>query len=723
MQTENARAAVDLTACDREPIHIPDAIQPHGALLVLDAHTRQLVRASANAEALLGLPPERALRDAAPLLSRVGLPPAHLCVWELPTGRFDVVGHAHAGHIIIEYEPAEPNEDQPAQEFDALVRGFVAHLELGGTIEELAALAAREVRRVIDFDRVLVYRFDKNWNGTVIASDGNGRLPSYLGFRFPASDIPAQARELYRLNRLRMIPDATYKPVPLTPHPAEPLDLTYANLRSVSPIHVEYMRNMGTAASMSFSVIQQGQLWGLISCHHAEPKGAPYRQRAACDLIARVFALQSAALEEAEQARHRLLCASRQTRLLALMAEEENFTDGLRKDPGELLAFADAEGAAIIVSDEVALVGRTPPEPDVRALAQRVMQTRHEVFWTEGLQQLWPEAAAYQEAASGLLAITVSKLHNSVILWFRPEFVTTIEWGGAPEKDGAPDRLHPRRSFEAWRELVRGCSKPWRPAEIQAAAELRNAIVGVVLRRAEETAQLSEQLQRTNQELESFSYSVSHDLRAPFRHIVGYGQLLREDESHQLTDRGRRYLDVIIQSATYAGTLVDNLLNFSRIGRASLHPMDTDMRVLFAEVIEELRYETGSRDVRWQLGELPTAHADRELMRLVVRNLLSNALKYTRSRSIACIDVNGQVEGNETLYSVRDNGVGFDMKYADKLFGVFQRLHRLEDFEGTGIGLANVRRIVSRHGGRTWAEGQVDAGATFYFTLPRPEEV
>lgn len=236
------------------------------------------------------------------------------------------------------------------------------------------------------------------------------------------------------------------------------------------------------------------------------------------------------------------------------------------------------------------------------------------------------------------------------------------------------------------------------------------------LRVIERTAQL----EAANHELEAFAYSVSHDLRAPLRHIHGFVDLLREELGGGISPNGERYMQVIADSAKQMGTLIDDLLQFSRMGRRELTQAPFDMGKMVGEVIEELQSEANGRQVDWQVAELPVVTGDRAMLRLVVTNLISNALKYTRPRAQARIEIGRLPESLiEYGFYVRDNGVGFDMQYVDKLFGVFQRLHRAEDFEGNGIGLAHVRRIISRHGGRTWAEGQVGQGATFYFTLSK----
>jgi signal transduction histidine kinase/DNA-binding NarL/FixJ family response regulator len=225
-------------------------------------------------------------------------------------------------------------------------------------------------------------------------------------------------------------------------------------------------------------------------------------------------------------------------------------------------------------------------------------------------------------------------------------------------------------------------------------------------------------LQAANEELESFSYSVSHDLRAPLRHIAGYVEMLRGDSAGQLTAEGRRFAEVIGKSAAGMGRLIDDLLEFSRMGRAELMRGRVNMNTLVAEVMRELQKDTDRRTVFWETGDLPEVEGDRAMLRQVWVNLLSNAVKYTSKRERAEISVEAARAGGEWQFSISDNGAGFDNQYAGKLFGVFQRLHRADQFEGTGIGLANVRRIIARHGGRAWAEGEVDKGAVFHFTLP-----
>jgi light-regulated signal transduction histidine kinase (bacteriophytochrome) len=226
------------------------------------------------------------------------------------------------------------------------------------------------------------------------------------------------------------------------------------------------------------------------------------------------------------------------------------------------------------------------------------------------------------------------------------------------------------------------------------------------------------QLEAVNKELEAFACSVSHDLRAPVRAVDGFARILEEEHASELDEQGCRALAVIRGEARRMGRLIDDLLDFSRLGRHAMHVADTDMTELVHEVFEQVKGRAADRQVDFRVGELPVARADAALLRQVWFNLIDNALKYTRHRSRTQVWISGVKQGAETIYSIQDNGAGFDMKYAGKLFGVFQRLHGREEFEGTGVGLALVQRIIRRHGGRVGAEAQVERGATFYFTLP-----
>ncbi|GGC49510.1 ATP-binding protein [Chelatococcus reniformis] len=738
--TPAAAQADFLAACEREPIRIPGAIQPHGALILLARPDLRVLQASANFGVVVGPDAEGScgrpiaeLRWGSDTFCRElaqwceGPEPLYLRSHRLGQQAFTVSAHRSPQGIVVEFEPADDRVPPPAALYPML-RRFLERTERLADVGELSDRVAEQVAGLTGFNRVMVYRFDEDWNGTVIAERGDGVLPTYLDLRFPAFDIPAQARELYRLNRLRLIPTADYQPVPIVPAhcPVDgaPLDMSFAALRSVSPVHLEYMRNMGTVASMSISIVVDDRLWGLISCHHAAERHIDPQLRAACDFLGRLVAQQIDARERAAEDKERLRLKQVETELVTHLARAPTFQSGLVERASHWLGLVNADGAAVITDGIALTAGSTPPIDAILRLAEWMHERRlDQLYATDCLSAQWTEGAAFTDVASGVVAVPISRIHASFIMWFRPEIIRTVTWGGDPAAKVSAEtgRLHPRASFASWTEQVRGRSRPWREAERLSAVDFRTAAVDFVLKRAEERAQLTEELQRSNRELEAFSYSISHDLRAPFRHIAGYAELLAEEEP-ELKHISRHYLKGISHAALSAGQLVDDLLHFSQLGRADLRISRIDMRKVADEVRRSLDLESQERPISWDIGPLPDCWGDPSLVRQALFNLAENAVKYTRKQPETRIRITGIERSADVLYAVEDNGIGFDMAYASKLFQVFQRLHRPEDYEGTGIGLALTRRIVERHGGTIEARGTVGQGATFSFSLPRRPE-
>lgn len=737
---EAALAALDDLAvkdCANEPIRIPESIQPHGFLVAIDSVDWTVRRVSANIDEHLPIPAENVLGRSAIDLFAASMPDVvdelkNVVLHDMEMLRpvaigersYNVTAHRISNLLVVEFELRKERRSS----LDSLypqIRAAVEKIHAADTLDPLFQIVVSQIRALTGFDRVKIYRFDASWNGRVVAEERSKALPSYLDLRFPASDIPAQARELYRINRIRLIPDVDYKPVPILHDVgagSERLDMTHCVLRSVSPVHLQYMRNMGTPASMSISILLDGKLWGLVSCHHSAPRHVAAHVRAACDFLVQILGMQIAGKDTSDSAADRVNRQYTHAQLLGYMTREQNYVDGLLRHPTSFLSIADATGAAVVVEGECAVVGRTPTKKQIAELLQW-LAAHHcddDFYITDCLSDDIAAAREMADTASGVLAVSISQIHRSYVLWFRPEVVQTVNWGGDPRKrEDASGDLSPRSSFETWKQIVHNRSEPWTQPQIDTVQAMRTSIIGIVMRNAEEMANLSGELKRINAELEAFSYSVSHDLRAPFRHIVGYAELLRELPVLADDEQARRYVATIVESAHTAGTLVDGLLGFSQTGRINLSRRRIVINDLVHDCLRILEPDTQNRVIHWAIGELGEADGDPTMFHQVFQNLLSNAIKYSRTREAAHISVVRKDTNTDIVFSVSDDGVGFDMRYVDKLFGVFQRLHRMEEFEGTGIGLANVRRIAQRHGGRAWAEGRLNDGATFYFSIPK----
>jgi chemotaxis family two-component system sensor kinase Cph1 len=519
-----AYGQVDLTNCEDEPIHVPGAIQPHGVLLAMDAESLVVVVASGNCLELLGIPEDRVRGahlgdvlgpDLATQVRRRAVEGAfhEPLIMHLPEsldGRLggvevDVSLHRSGTRLVVEVESlGRPRSVLLSYQSARAAMGRLANQT---TVSDLAEQLAREVGEMTGFDRVMVYRFDRDWNGEVIAEERRPDLNPFLGLHYPASDIPAQARRLYTVNWTRLIADVDYAPVPLLPvldpETRAPLDLSFSTLRSVSPIHLEYLQNMGVTASMSISLVIDGELWGLIACHHYSGPHRPSQDaRAAAEFLGQV-ASQQIADRARSDARER---AFQRTSALGRIAGRAAAThrpllDTLLEDP-ELLTLMGASGAALWYDGVMRSLGAVPDAEVVALVAERLLGPEDGVTaHTDRLVELDPALADREGLPAGALAI--GTLPDRWLVWFRPELQQSVDWGGDPHnkqlaatEDGTV-RLSPRKSFDKWREIVRGRSRPWDEEDVEAARALRSHINGLLLKGSREQIEVAESLQRS----------------------------------------------------------------------------------------------------------------------------------------------------------------------------------------------------------------------------------
>ncbi len=498
--------------CEDEAIHVPGAVQQHGFLFVTDSEFGAVLIASENAaqflrlplrlilgaplESLLGREILSALRDLrnSPEAERDGLV-TYLGSFRLQGEYFSITTHCSGENRVLEFEMQE--QLVGPEMMNAVITNFVGTLSRLQSERELCDALVRQIADLTGFDRVLLYSFDSEGHGTVLSEVNHGRLPTYLGLRFPASDIPLQARALYVLNTVRIIPDAVYTPSPLKGLPgqdAPTFDLSLSLLRSVSPTHLEYMRNMGTAASMSVSIVTEGRLWGLVSCHHAEPRLVPYLVRSACDMLTKMASTQLASFHTASRLQQMVRFHAVQRNILTELAAEQNYLHGLAVQLPQVLDITNATGVALLVEDQIVTHGEVPPESALRRLGEWLDAKGEIDAWLSShLSVELPWADEIRGEASGLLAIRISAVQNRYLLWFRPEVVKTVRWAGEPEKIlTANATLHPRNSFHEWRETVKGRSEPWTTVEADSARDFRSALTTISLRRAEEAVELGE---------------------------------------------------------------------------------------------------------------------------------------------------------------------------------------------------------------------------------------
>jgi light-regulated signal transduction histidine kinase (bacteriophytochrome) len=497
----------DLTNCDREPIHIPGSIQPHGVLLILDRQDLSIEQTAGDTKLLLGIDPERLIgRLLSTLLDRdtLAFVAARLeasAVRVAPVVRLGVVSRsgsiiqdltlsAEGRTVLVEFEPAR-RAPSSAGDPIAHLKVLLSSLAEASTVEQCCTAAVAALRAATGFDRAMVYRFEADDTGVVIAEDLEPGLESYLGLHYPASDIPKQARELYKRKWLRAIPDEQYVPARLRParnaRCAGPIDMSICGLRSVSPIHLEYLRNMGTMASLVMSVVCDGRLWGLLVLHHQVPHYVAADLRVACETFAQVFSLQIEAKALLQLSIQRVAARAHGDGIVSRLAAAADI--GRELASRELLQYVDATGVAVFVAGRLRTFGFVPADADITLLIGWLDGVDQSVFSTDRLSAAYPPAAAYSDVVSGLLAVALTRASHEYILWFRAEYETTVRWAGDPSKPvivgehGA--RLTPRGSFAEWRQLKRMHSVPWSEVELEAAAALRTNLLEHVLKAAD----------------------------------------------------------------------------------------------------------------------------------------------------------------------------------------------------------------------------------------------
>ncbi|MFN9175897.1 MAG: ATP-binding protein [Synechocystis sp.] len=727
-------------------IHNSQMIQPHGLVMVLQEPDLTIAQISTNCQGILGRSPESLIGQGLgiifdsfqlePILAKIAagelevLNPSKL--WARVDGDnyvvFDGVFHRNAdGLLVCELEPAYSADTMPFLGFYHLANQALMRLRAQANLSDFYDVIVQEVRHMTGFDRVMLYRFDEQNHGDVIAEEKRDDMEPYLGLHYPESDIPQPARRLFIHNPIRVIPNVAASAMPLYPlvNPItnKAVDLTESILRSAYSCHLDYLRNMGVGASLTISLIKDGKLWGLIACHHLTPKVIPFELRKACEFFGRVVFNNISAQENTENFDYRVKLAEHEAVLLDSMTTANDFIEGLEANAERLMGLTGSQGAAICFGDRLILLGQTPSEQAVQYLLQWLeTQDLKETFFTPCLSQLYADAVNFKEVASGILAIPIAR-HN-FLLWFRPEVLQTVNWGGDPnnayeaiQQEDGKILLHPRQSFDLWKEIVKLHSLPWQPIEVQSALALKKAIVNLILRQAEELAELARNLERSNADLKKFAYIASHDLQEPLNQVSNYVQLLEMRYSEALDEDAKDFIDFAVSGVTLMQTLIDDILTYSKVDTQYAQLTFTDVQSVVSKALANLKQRINQCDAQIEVGSMPAVMADQIQLMQVFQNLIGNAIKFRRDTP-PVIKIWGDRREEDWVFAVQDNGIGIDPQFFERIFVIFQRLHTRDEYGGTGMGLAICKKIIEGHRGKIWVESNPGAGSTFYFSIP-----
>lgn len=726
---------VDPGLCEREPIHIPGSIQPNAVMLAADAGTFEILAFSANAADVLPpalFPPTGHRLDAVLPARIVSAIRDGLVTHSLTDGRllrrtitlppkgegaqgesFHLVAHVHLGRVIVELElaPERAEDFSAASPLDTELA--MARLRAAESLTEAAQIAALEIRAVTGFESVLVYRFDSDWNGEAIAED---MVPDWqrplIGLRFPASDIPAQARALYTKAKSRFVIDRDCVPVPLVADRKAgnaPIDLTFAQNRTLSPIHLEYQRNLGVDGSMSISIMVENRLWGLMIGHHRRPHYVAPETRAAATVLTDAFAMRVQEIEGKALWSERQHHLDVQGQLVRRLTRTEDFAQTLMAGHPTLLDLFGATGTAIVSDDTVRLAGATPGEAEIGTLVawlRAALAAEARSFVTDTLVLHHAPAAAYTEIASGLLAVFVGAERRHLLLWFKPEMPSTVTWGGDPRKPvlpgSGPVAVLPRRSFERWVEERRGHSGPWAPWQVDLAEQLAEAVDGVVLRQRRKIAELTGLLAEKERLLEQkdlLTREIDHRVKNSLQIVTAFLHMQRRQIAdpaarQAFSETSARVMSVArVHDSLYQGDSLEEV----DLGQTIQALCDDLAGMAGDEHSVEMTAETGLM--------VPYRHA--VALSLITTELVTNAFKYAGRPDKGAhitVTVKGRQEGEDGRESavrltVCDDGDGMPPDWESG------------KAQGTGLGMKLVRAMLEQIGARL--EAQNAGGACF----------
>lgn len=729
------------TNCETEPVHVPGCILPHGLLFVVDADTLRLLQASENTEKfgldpvdkLLGRPvdellgideetkfsqmlSEEQLQETAEWLGEVHLKPDGT--------KLDLHAHRLGELFYLELEP-------PVRAGIRLERKLRRLLDSLSTVADLQSFCQRlseGVWNITGLSRIMVYRFGPDWSGEVIAeaTDANAEV-RFMGHRFPPMDIPKPARDIYNKIAARFLPSSVARPVGISPRrnprTGKALDMSRCGLRGASEMYTEYLENMGIASSVTASLKRNGELWGLIACHHHEECFLSPQTRAAFELVSRVVSLQLDRILILDNERlgreRREVCEG----LAELTLSEDYSLELVFQKMEELL---ECDGVAVCSDGHLEGRGLLPEQKEFGEFhVSGLMGSEGRVRHTDALQDLHPPASDWSNDVRGVLALSLGEEFSDCLLWFRKGIKQQIKWGGNPYekvvKHGKHGpRLHPRSSFETYIETIEGRSNPWTEQELYLIDHLRALRARKLQQRAEELAQLNKRLERANEELDAFAAIASHDLREPLRGITNYVKFLGEDYGEKLDQDGQHMLGRMRFLTKRMEELLNALLEYSRVHKPELRREKVPLKTVVDGALQALElFLEDRRAVIKMDDDLPSIYGHPGFLEEILSNLISNGVKYNRNECPTVVVSGWLNEDGTTTVSVKDDGIGIPEDKINACFELLGRLHGQEsEFrEGFGLGLAIVKKMVERHEGSIEVRSQEDQGSEFLVTI------
>jgi len=720
--------------CDQEPIHICGEVQEYGFLI--GTQDSKITFYSENTLKLFSLKPNLVLgKDIKILFDELELDinwdnfsdNQDFAIQHITFEKEDytLCIHTNNGFTFYEIEKVIPNH-KINKEYQA-----IQNILKNSTDKNVWKILLKEIQEIIDFDRAMIYQFLYDGSGEVIEESVKPGLDSYLHLHYPESDIPAQARALYLKNTVRITSHASGKTYPILGIQKEKVDLTYCTARATSPIHVQYIKNSGFEASFSTSIIVNGQLWGLVTCQNAQPKHLDLQSRLLVETLTRTSANAYGSYRSLQTLEDYQRINLNNISLRQNLSNEENFGKALENSIDDMMNSCEADGMIIKINNEIITAGNVPNNYDIEKIIQWSKDNNQDFEENIFISNTFCKTSGLEldnsSISCGIIISVLGSNTSDMLIWMRKEQGQKIKWAGNPEKETTSEikdgveiiKFSPRKSFEVWKEYVKDTALPWKTREIEAAKWITSVILKASHTKSSQIVDLNNQLKELNQELDSFSYTISHDLNTPLTVIKLNAQLMKR--LIQSEDNTHKYLDNIVTQVDSMSDMIKNVLELSKIKKSEIELKKIEVDDLINRLAVESKISFDSPHTEIIIEDTPEVLGDPTMVYQVFGNVIGNAIKYSSKSSKPTVKIIGEVSENEVMYKISDNGIGIDKQDAGKMFKIFSRMSNATAFHGNGVGLNIVQHLMEKMGGEISYESETGIGTTFILKFQKPD--
>ncbi|MDQ0593117.1 chemotaxis family two-component system sensor kinase Cph1 [Chryseobacterium ginsenosidimutans] len=725
--------------CHEEPIHIPGYIQSFGYLIGIDAESHSITFFSKNIEDVFTIENTHQLFDK----KITDFPDSFKSIIESDiynslnqfTRRenetyFDkiIIGEKKyhfsvfksKTNIFLEFEEVLENPNKRiSNKYD--------NFYIIDDAQEIWEQLLSTLSSIVNYERMMVYKFMMDGSGKVIAEKTSQNMESYLGLHYPETDIPRQARELYLKKRKRIFSDVYAENIPLLSRKKETIDLTYSGARGMSPIHGQYLKNSGASSSFSISIIIDDHLWGLVTCQNPEPKHIDLEDRVQAGIFTALASNAYSSFKSKNELKYRLELNEKSAHLKAEFLKHSNLLDSLIENKTEIKNLTEADGLAIISDENIVTDGITPNRETLGKIIQWAYEnTEDDIYLSRSFLKDHGEKLGLDESAAGVVIYFVERSKNNLLIWFRKEFDEHINWAGNPEKkidvfsqNGEEKHIiSPRTSFHIFTENIKGNSRRWNSRNVAALQTVRDLILETSHKNYNTIKRLNDELKKVNEELDSFSYTISHDLGTPLTVMKLNAQMLLRS----LTDgseKSKGKINSIIEEIDNMAEMMHDVLQLSRAKHSEIELENLPTRYIIEKISENSKITFDGAKSEIIIKECPNVLADKTMLHQVFLNIINNAIKYSSQQENPKVEIEGAIHDDMVIYRISDNGIGIPDENKHKMFKIFNRMDNAKKFKGNGVGLSIVYRIMRRIGGNVDYESNKD-GTTFILTFKKP---